>query len=122
MKETKTLNCAVASMKKRTAAVAAVGLTTLLSRPAFAQAIEVDTAAMNDFGCAIYSLLTGTMAIWSFILVAVCILVVGLLLKIDFSRLFVVVIIFLVIQGLGALLMKIPSVAAKLGGASCLVS
>ncbi len=85
-----------------------------------AQAQQIDSSMLGSFGCSIYSFLTGPLAIWAFILVVVGTLVIGLIAKVDFAKIIVVVVVFALIQAIGAYMMSVPSIAAKLGTASCL--
>lgn len=87
-----------------------------------ASAQNIDTTMLGSFGCAIYTFLTGPLAIWAFILVLVGTLLIGLIAKIDFAKIIVVIVVFAVIQAIGTYIMGIPSVAAKLGTATCLTA
>ena len=82
----------------------------------------LDTQMLGNFGCAIYNFLTGPLAIWAFILVLVGTLLVGLIAKIDFSKIIVVVVVFALIQAIGTYVMGMDSVASKIGTASCLTN
>lgn len=85
-----------------------------------AQAQTIDSSMLGSFGCSIYSFLTGPLAIWAFILVVVGTLVIGLIAKVDFAKIIVVVVVFALIQAIGTYMMSVPSISAKLGTASCL--
>lgn len=85
-----------------------------------AQAQQIDSSMLGAFGCSIYGFLTGPLAIWAFILVVVGTLVVGLIAKVDFAKIIVVVVVFAIIQAIGTYMMSVPSIAVKLGTASCL--
>lgn len=85
-----------------------------------AQAQTIDSSMLGNFGCSIYSFLTGPLAIWAFILVVVGTLVIGLIAKVDFAKIIVVVVVFALIQAIGTYMMSVPSIASKLGTASCL--
>ena len=80
----------------------------------------IDSELLGTFGCSIYNFLTGPLAVWAFILVVVGTLLIGLVAKIDFSKIIVVIVIFALIQGIGTWVMGVESVASKLGTASCL--
>lgn len=82
----------------------------------------IDTALISQFGCSIYDFLTGPIAIWAFVLVVIGTLLVGLLAKVDFSKIITVVVIFALIQGVGTWVFSNPDFSAKLGTASCLSS
>lgn len=85
-----------------------------------AHAQTIDTSMLGAFGCAIYEFLTGPLAIWAFILVLVGTLLIGLIAKIDFAKIVVVVVVFAIIQGIGTYVLSVQSVATKIGTASCL--
>lgn len=87
-----------------------------------ATASALDTAMLGNFGCAIYNFLTGPLAIWAFILVLVGTLLIGLIAKIDFSKIIVVVVVFALIQAIGGYIMGMDSVSTKIGTASCLTA
>ena len=81
---------------------------------------EINSELLGTFGCSIYTFLTGPLAVWAFILVVVGTLLIGLVAKIDFSKIIVVIVIFALIQGIGTWVMGVDSVASKLGTTSCL--
>lgn len=81
---------------------------------------EINSELLGTFGCSIYNFLTGPLAVWAFILVVVGTLLVGLVAKIDFSKIIVVIVIFALIQGIGTWVMGVDSIASKLGTTNCL--
>lgn len=94
----------------------------------FAQAVhaasenEINSELLGTFGCSIYNFLTGPLAIWAFILVVVGTLLVGMIARIDFSKIITVVVIFALIQGIGTWAMGVDSIASKLGTTNCLTA
>lgn len=83
---------------------------------------EINSELLGKFGCSIYNFLTGPLAIWAFILVVVGTLLVGMIAKIDFSKIIVVVVLFALIQGIGTWAMGVDSIASKLGTTNCLTA
>ena len=85
----------------------------------FAQAVhaasenEINSELLGTFGCSIYNFLTGPLAIWAFILVVVGTLLVGMIARIDFSKIITVVVIFALIQGIGTWAMGVKSFSAS---------
>lgn len=113
------MNKAVA---ERRAKLVAVTLVAFAGTASAQNAGALDTAMLGSFGCAIYNFLTGPLAIWAFILVLVGTLLIGLIAKIDFSKIIVVVVVFALIQAIGTYVMSMDSVASKIGTASCLTN
>ena len=113
------MNKAVA---ERRAKLVAVTLVAFAGSASAQNAGALDTAMLGSFGCAIYNFLTGPLAIWAFILVLVGTLLIGLIAKIDFSKIIVVVVVFALIQAIGTYVMSMDSVASKIGTASCLTN
>lgn len=113
------MNKAVA---ERRAKLVAASLVTLAGTASAQSGGALDTAMLGNFGCAIYNFLTGPLAIWAFILVLVGTLLIGLIAKIDFSKIIVVVVVFALIQAIGTYVMSMDSVASKIGTASCLTA
>jgi type IV secretory pathway VirB2 component (pilin) len=113
------MNKAVA---ERRAKLVAASLLALAGTASAQSGSALDTAMLGNFGCAIYNFLTGPLAIWAFILVLVGTLLVGLIAKIDFSKIIVVVVVFALIQAIGTYVMSMDSVASKIGTASCLTA
>ena len=66
-----------------------------------AMAAKLELVVLGEFGCSLLDFFTGSLAVWAFVLVAVITLVIGLVAKIDFSKLIQVVVIFGVLQGFG---------------------
>ncbi|WP_155293329.1 hypothetical protein [Comamonas testosteroni] len=113
------MNKAVA---ERRAKLVAATLVAFAGTASAQSAGALDTAMLGNFGCAIYNFLTGPLAIWAFILVLVGTLLIGLIAKIDFSKIIVVVVVFALIQAIGTYVMSMDSVASKIGTASCLTN
>ena len=85
------------------ARVAMVGtLAYVTASSAMAAGNRLEVGILSEFGCSLLDFFTGSLAVWAFILVAAGILVIGLLAKVDFSRLIAVVVVFGVLQGLGS--------------------
>lgn len=63
---------------------------------------KLEVKVLSDFGCSLLDFFTGSLAIWAFVLVAAGTLLIGLVARIDFAKLIQVVVIFGVLQGLGA--------------------
>lgn len=122
----KTFKSMVSKMNKavanRRAKLVAATLVTFAGTASAQNSGALDTAMLGNFGCAIYNFLTGPLAIWAFILVLVGTLLVGLIAKIDFSKIIVVVVVFALIQAIGGYVMGMDSVASKIGTASCLTN
>lgn len=83
---------------------------------------EINSELLGKFGCSIYNFLTGPLAIWAFILVVVGALLIGMIGKVDFSKIIVVVVLFALIQGIGTWAMGVDSIASKLGTTNCLTT
>jgi len=92
----------------------AIGLATVTASTA---AHALSLPFLNNIGCQIYNFLVGELAIWAFILIAAGTLLLGLVAKIDFSKLLGAVIIFGILQGLAGLLV---STSPSLQATSCL--
>ncbi|WP_291518845.1 hypothetical protein [Acidovorax sp.] len=63
---------------------------------------KLDLPILGEFGCSLLDFFTGSLAIWAFVLIAAGTLLIGMIARIDFAKLLSVVVIFAVIQGLGA--------------------
>ena len=127
--QTKAKEIMTAVNKKTVSKFAATALWMVAATHAYAQepapaaaAAQIDSAMLGSFGCAIYNFLTGPLAIWAFILVVVGTLLIGLIAKVDFAKIIVVVVVFALIQAIGTYMMSINSISTKLGTASCLKS
>lgn len=122
----KSLKSVIGKMNKavaeRRAKLVAATLVAFAGTASAQSAGALDTAMLGNFGCAIYNFLTGPLAIWAFILVLVGTLLIGLIAKIDFSKIIVVVVVFALIQAIGTYVMSMDSVASKIGTASCLTN
>ena len=73
---------------------------------------------LDNIGCAMFSFFTGTMAVWAFVLVTTVTLLVGLVARIDFSKLIATVVVFGLLTGLGKLLVT----NGQINAASCISS
>lgn len=90
----------------------------LLSEPAYAQSISVPF--IQEFGCSVVQWLRGPLAILIFILVCVATLVVGMISKMDWSRIIAVCVIFGILISLGAILGNSSYVQNVAGMSACL--
>lgn len=90
----------------------------LLSPPAHAQSISVPF--IQEFGCSVVQWLKGPLAILIFILVCVATLVVGMIGKMDWSRIIAVCVIFGILISLGAILGNSSFVQNASGMSACL--
>lgn len=90
----------------------------LLPPAAHAQAISVPF--LQEFGCSVVQWLKGPLAILIFILVCVATLVVGMIGKMDWSRIIAVCVIFGILISLGAILGNSSYVQNVAGMSACL--
>ena len=90
----------------------------LLSAPAHAQTISVPF--LQEFGCSVVKWLKGPLAVLIFILVCVATLVVGMISKMDWSRIIAVCVIFGILISLGAILGNSSYVQNVAGMSACL--
>ena len=90
----------------------------LWSAPVHAQSISVPF--IQEFGCSVVQWLRGPLAILIFILVCVATLVVGLISKMDWSRIIAVCVIFGILISLGAILGNSSYVQNVAGMSACL--
>ena len=96
----------------------ALGCLALMPATAHAQAISVPF--LQEFGCSVVQWLRGPLAILIFILVCVATLVVGMISKMDWSRIIAVCVIFGILISLGAILGHSSYVQNVAGMSACL--
>lgn len=75
---------------------------------------------ITDFGCKVVQLLRGPLAILVFILVCVATLVIGMISKMDWSRIIFVCVIFGVIVAFGSIMASSSYITSAAGLSACL--
>lgn len=97
-----------------------IALTCAAFLPTAAHAQSISVPFIQEFGCSVVQWLKGPLAILIFILVCVATLVVGMIGKMDWSRIIAVCVIFGILISLGAILGNSSFVQNVAGMSACL--
>jgi len=103
------------------AVVTGIMVATLLSvLPMDAMAVTFDVPFITDFGCGVVKWMKGPLAILIFVVIVIATLVIGMINKMDWSRIIQVCMVFGVIIGLGSMLANSSYLSASSAMQSCL--
>ncbi|MBC5767625.1 TrbC/VirB2 family protein [Ramlibacter albus] len=101
--------------------LAAVVLIVLaLMSPGGAHAAAFDIPFLQEFGCPIIQWMKGPLAVFIFIAVIIAVCVMGMIMKMDWSRIISVAIIFGILTGLGGFLANNSYIQRVTGLSACL--
>lgn len=110
----------MAELRSMLIATLVIAVLVLLPSPAMAQTSGWPPAFVSDIGCTIVQWMKGPLAVLIFVVALVAALVIGLIAKMDWSRIIYLVLIFGIISGLGGLLANNSALQSWSGLSNCL--
>lgn len=97
-------------------AIVMIGFAAVAQAQSSSGGVGTTQSFISGFGCTLYKFFIGELAIWTFIGVVAATLLIGIIAKVDFAKLISVVVIFGILQGLGAFFANYAKIGSALQG------